>query len=147
MTTFPCLSLQIRLQLSGRHPTLPTRSGDDGFGIARVTVFGQSVTCDGPSQTPSCAETLSQLQMWLSGTAKSATYFELQASQSAPVAEAYDASISALANLARVSGSLSSVLLLASSLLAVPVHRKLSSHTASAISRLMLAIRQQVRLF
>ena len=114
----------------------------------RVEVLGPPPAAAG--RDVSSADTLAQLQRWLSGTAQAALRLERQqggggsASDSAAVAEAFDAAIHALASLARASGSLSGVLLLASALLSSP-QRALSPRATSALSRLMHAVRLQVR--
>ena len=139
---------QIRIQLSGRQTTLGSSIGEDGFSVVRVEVLGPPPAAAG--RDVSSADTLAQLQRWLSGTAQAALRLERQqggggsASDSAAVAEAFDAAIHALASLARASGSLSGVLLLASALLSSP-QRALSPRATSALSRLMHAVRLQVR--
>lgn len=137
---------QIRLQLSGRH----TSSTEDGYGIARVEVFAPAPPAAAASARPSSsAETLSRLQQWLSAAATMALHIERQGgggAASAAVAEAFDVAVRALAGLARASGSLSAVLLLATALLKAPPQRQLSDGTAAALASLMHAVRVQVRL-
>ena len=119
----------------------PSSGSDDGFGVERVEVLGPPPKTGAPPP-PSSAETLVQLQQWLSATARMALHHERQG-RGAVVLEAYDAAVHALASLAKASGSLSAVLLLATVLISAP-HRTLPSRPSAAIAQLLHAVRQQV---
>ena len=140
---------QIRLQFSGRNSSMPSSGGDEGYGLVFVEVLGPPPAppkaCEGNSQQPTSAETLSQLQLWLSATARAALHHERQGRGSGSLSEVYEASIRALSNLARCSGSLSCVLLLCNALVSGSAQRTLSGPTVESLAQLMHAIRLQVR--